>query len=122
MSRRLRLPLFLIALLALPRLSGTVERMALASPLLGLGPEPLSQRNVHRLARAMSLVGLGTRYLGGGPVPRFNARFETNRPTSDPVRFARTVARRRKVQHDRGAAPDRTELARLARLLQVINA
>lgn len=81
----------LVALLAAPRLAGTVRRMVLTAPLLGLDGFPLSLKGIHRVARLMSLFGLGTRYLGGGARPQ-NTAFERNVLTGDRTRFERNTA------------------------------
>lgn len=81
----------LVSLLAVPKLGGRVKRMVFGAPFLAMEGFPLSLANIHRLARALSLLGLGSRYLGGGPKPRFNTAFKNNRLTSDPVRFGRNA-------------------------------
>lgn len=81
----------LAALLAAPLLANRVERMVLASPLLGLPEGRLSPRNAGRFAGLMHAMGLGSAYLDGGPRKREPTPFARNVLTSDPVRYARNL-------------------------------
>lgn len=82
----------LIALLATPYLANRVERMMIASPLLGLPEERMSMRNARRLAGFLNALGLGTVYLDGGPPRAEPAPFAGNVLTSDPRRYLRNAS------------------------------
>ena len=82
----------LVALLAAPHLANRVERMVLASPLLGLPHKRLSMRNTRRLAGLLRASGFGRIYLDGGPPRGEPLPFAGNRLTSDPRRYRRNAS------------------------------
>lgn len=82
----------LVALLATPHLANRVQRMVLASPLLGLPERSMSMRNAHRLAGFLNAFGFGAAYIGDGPPPAEPTPFAHNVLTSDPRRYLRNVA------------------------------
>lgn len=81
----------LVALLASPSLTNRVERMVLASPLLGLPDSRLSMRNTRLLSGTLNALGLGTVYLGGRAPLANRAPFSGNVLTSDPIRYQRNM-------------------------------
>lgn len=79
----------LVALYAAPNLNNRIQRMMLCSPFLGIGDEPLSPTQVLFVSGAFNFLGLGNMHMGGSRNGIANIPFETNRLTTDPVRYAR---------------------------------
>lgn len=79
----------LVALAAAPRLANRVDRMVLAAPFVGLGPQRLSPAKVFWLVRLMCWTGLGNFCITGDKTSRV---FDGNPLTSDRRRFKRNLA------------------------------
>ncbi len=79
----------LVSLYAAPNLNNRIQRMMLCSPFLGIAEERLSQTQVQFISEALNFLGLGNMHMGGSRNGIANIPFETNRLTTDPVRYAR---------------------------------
>ncbi len=79
----------LVALLAAPRIKNKIKRMVLCSPLIGLGPQIVSEGMVGLFSGGLTALGLGDLYLGGGGTPSENRAFTANIVTSDTSRYER---------------------------------
>lgn len=81
-----------IALHYARRRPGVFPRLVLSAPLVEIFGLP-APRGLRLLARTLRQAGLGRSYIpGGSDRSEFLAPFESNRLTSDPVRWARMVA------------------------------
>ena len=80
-----------VALLAAERVKSQIERMVLTSPLLAL--KGYRSLRLQRLTGLLLYLGLGESFVpGGGSTLLHTQPFKDNDVTSDPERFARTVA------------------------------
>jgi lysophospholipase len=80
-----------VALLASGRVRSQVERMILTAPLLAL--RRVAPHRMERLTGLAHYVGLGESFLPGSGATLLQTRpFADNQVTSDPDRYARTVA------------------------------
>jgi lysophospholipase len=79
----------LVSLYAAPNLNNRIQRMMLCSPFLGIAEERLSQTQVQFISETLNFLGLGNMHMGGSRNGIANIPFETNRLTTDPVRYAR---------------------------------
>lgn len=79
----------LVALYAAPNLNNRIQRMMLCSPFLGIGDEALSASQVWFISGTLNFLGVGNMHMGGSRNGIANIPFETNRLTTDPIRYAR---------------------------------
>lgn len=79
----------LVALYAAPNLNNRIQRMLLCSPFLGIGDEALSPVQVQLVSGVLTFLGVGNMHMGGSRYGIASIPFETNRLTTDPVRYAR---------------------------------
>ncbi len=82
----------LVSLMAAPALGNRIERMVLATPLLRLNNLPLRQETLQRALGIASFLGFSRTYLAKNPLAYMTRKFEGNKLTSDPARFARNQA------------------------------
>ena len=72
--------------------AGVFERFVLCAPMVGL-PRPRASLPMRGLMRLLRTVGMGERFIPGGNIDLIKSTgFPGNPLTSDPIRYARTVA------------------------------
>jgi lysophospholipase len=82
-----------LTLLALAMGEGRFEQAVLCAPMLGIALGKTPAPAARLAARALTLIGAGAGYVQPDvDIDPFYRRFEGNRLTHDPVRFARTAA------------------------------
>jgi len=79
----------LVALQTAPMMANRIDRMVMSAPFLGLSDAGSPTAVLSALSNALCYCGLGRVYMGSGPKGISALELQTNKLTTDPVRFAR---------------------------------